>query len=385
MNIHGISIRCVETDEEILALKASWEELHGNSIAPSVYNSFLFIYESIQAFNYDEVTKKVFTLTDDKTHQLLAIFPMQQYVSTWHFIPFNTLETTALNEIMDKPFPVIRTGFHDISWRVFFTHLKDNISDWHHFFLRDVPFSYPVLKLIPGICKELNLEYQLNYDSISTEISVEGEWDDFWQQHRTMRRNMGKLERDFGDRLAFTIYDDKWQWCLDKYIELENKTWKKGLGVTASEDTISFYYNLCEKLDVTGQLKFGFLTVDDQLITATIAYTQGDTVYFPQGCYDPEYKKYSPNMVNLTYFLKHLYGTPFKKVDCLCGYADFLSKWTDTEIKTYDINIYNKRPLVRLMLAWQILEVKIAALNNRLATRFKWKVDASNKGKLSKK
>lgn len=386
MNIPGISIKCVETDEEILALKSSWEELHENSIAPSIYNSFVFIYESIQAYKYSEVTKKIFTLTDDETHQLLAIFPMQQYENAWHFIPFNTLETTALNEIMDKPFPVIRTGFHDISWRVFFTHLKDNISDWHHFFLRDVPFSYPVLQLLPEICEELNLEYQVNYDSVSTEISIEGEWDDFWQQQRTMRRNMNKIEREFGDRLAFTVHDDKWQWCLDKYIELENKTWKKGLGVTADEETIAFYYRFCEKLNAAGQLKFGFMTVDDQLITATIAYApHGDTVYFPQGCYDPAYKKYSPNMVNLTYFLKYFYGTTYKKVDFLCGYAGFLSKWADAEIKTYDINIYNNRPIVRLMLAGHAMESKIADFTKNVAVRFKGSDDASKNSTQNKK
>lgn len=366
MKTSDISIKCYETTEDIFSLKESWEELHKDSVVSSVYNSFVFIYESLQVFNTDEVTKKVFTLTDVNTDSVIAIFPMQKSKKSWGWLAFNSLETTALSEIMDKPFPIIRNDCHDICWQVFITHLKNNILDWDHFFLRDIPSSFPALKLLPDLCSDQDLICQVEYDSNSTEISIEGEWDEFWAKHRSMRRNLNKIERDFDSRLVFTVHEDNWQSCLERYIELENKGWKKGLGVTENEETTIFYKRLCEQLNASGQLKFGFLTIDDQLVTATIAYTYGDTVYFPQGCYDPEYRKYSPNMVNLTYFIRHFYGTKYKKVDFLCGYADFISKWSDAEIKTYDVNIYRRRPIVRLMFAGEAFVSSISFLEVKL-------------------
>jgi len=300
----------------------------------------------------------------------MAIFPLQKYKESWISIPFNSLETTALNEIVDKPFHVIRTGFHDMCWKVLFSHLKNNVADWDHLFLQEIPSSYPVLELLPEICRKQNLIYQVEFDSMSTELSVEGNWNDFWLKHKTMRRNVNKLERVFEERLSFTVHDNNWQQCLDQYIELENKTWKKGLGVTKDDETINFYKRFCERLDATGNLKFGFLTVDDQPISAIIAYTHNDTVYFPQGCFDPAYKKYSPNMINISYFLKYFYGTSYKKVDFLCGYADFVNKWSDSEIKTYEVDIYIKRPIVRLVIAEQALIKSIGLLKTILINAY---------------
>ena len=204
-----IFIKCFETDEDIFALKASWEELHKNCGVPSVYNSFMFIYESIQAFKDNEVTRKIFTLADENTNQLMAIFPMQKYKNFWMSIPFNSLETTALNEIMDKPFPLIRAGFHDICWKAMFSHLKNNVPDWDHLSLEEIPSSYPVLELLPEICLEQNLIYQVEFDSISTEVNVDGNWNDFWLKHKKMRRNISKLERFFEERLLFTVHDNR--------------------------------------------------------------------------------------------------------------------------------------------------------------------------------
>lgn len=361
-----ISIKCIESLEEIHSLRTLWEELHKDSIVSSIYNSFLFIYESIQVFENNEVTKKIFTLTDDTTNQLIAIFPLQQYKNTYNFIHLYSLETTALNNIMDKPFPIIRNGFHDVCWQAFFSHLKTDISDWDHMHFRDVPSSFPALELLPKICKQHDLVYQVDYDTISTEIDVEGKWDDFWNKHRTVRRNTRKLEKKFGDRLAFTIHDGNWKWCLDQYIALENKTWKKGMGVTENDKSILFYNRFCERLSKTKQLQFGFLTIDDVPIAGVIAYTHDDTVYFPQGCYDPAYKKYSPNMVNISSFLKYYFDTNYKNVDFLCGYADFVNKWTDMEIKTYDINIYKKRPAVQLLLAGQTFSKSVIGFIRRI-------------------
>lgn len=60
MKSPDIRIQCFETNEEILSLKESWEELHKDCTQQSIYNSFGFINELIQAFQFSEVTKKTF-------------------------------------------------------------------------------------------------------------------------------------------------------------------------------------------------------------------------------------------------------------------------------------------------------------------------------------
>lgn len=354
MNDSGISIECLERSKEILALKQSWDKLHKNCTSPSIYNGFDFIYESIRSFKSAKQSKKVFTLTDTTSGELIAIFPLQQNRSKWRFFRFNSYIYTAQEE-SDKPFPLIRNGYSNICWAAFLQHLKSNISDWEHLQLIEMPVTSEALDVLPGICKKLNLIYRVSPDAEAPMINLEGDWNEYWSQHRKKRKIIRKIEKDFSDRLKFTVYNNNWQWCIDQYIELEGKSWKKGkVGISKNKESITFHKRLFKHLGPSGNLHFGFLTIDDALISAVIGYTWGDTAYFCHVCYDDYYKKYSPGTVSISYFFKHFYESRYKTGDCLCGFAGYLNSWCDVLIPTNVIDIYIKNPKIRAMFTIRI-------------------------------
>ncbi len=355
MPLSKVNVQCFESHQAVAELEETWNELHKNCTAPSVYNGFNFVYESIRHFYDKDVTTKVFTLTDSETNLLLAVFPLQHLSSFWYIFKINTYEYTALDEV-DKPYPVIRDGYFEICWNAFLLHLKESVSNWDHLQLIELPDSYSELNLLPDICAEQDFIYRVNPSKQGPIVSLEGSWDEYWSQHKKMRKKIRKMEKEFGDQLVFEVHNNNWNWCIDQYIKLEQKSWKKGkIGISSNPQNETFYRRLFERLEATENLQFGFLSVNGELVSGEIAYTMNDTVYFCHGCFDQAYNKYSPGMVSTSFFIKHFYGGRYKAGDFLCGYANYLNDWSDSLMKTYKIDIFMKRPKVRAIFALRII------------------------------
>lgn len=336
-----IIITTFDKVEDIFSLEDTWEELHANCTNQSIYNSFDFVFESIKAYTDNETHEQIITLTNRLNSQLIAIFPMQ-FVHSKDPLSFKitTYEYTALDEI-DKPYPVIREGYSDISWKAFIKHLNNNVKHWHRLLLTEMPLENTDLDLIHKLCEQYNLKFRIGSDGKGPIINLDNNWDTFEKQHKKMRKKIAKMKRDFTDQLDFKVYTNEWDVCLEQYIQLEKKGWKSedNVGICRDDKTLSFYKSLFEKLSAKGNLYFGFLRVDKQLVSAEIAYSSGENVYFCHGCYDSDYEKYSPGMVSTSLLIKHFFSMDYTSGDFLCGYSGYLNSWSDKIIKTCSIYI----------------------------------------------
>lgn len=363
-SLDPVTVTCVTEYAEFRKLEHSWSELHDDSIFPSIYNSFLMIDESIKAYGEGDTQLRIFVLQAGE--RLIAIFPLELKLAKWKKLSFNEYKPTCDHECVDKPYPVIRHGYHDVAWRTIMRHLRRNRNEWQCLSLREVPASLPTLENLPRICREVGLICQrVPYDS-SPLINLNTDWGSFLRKHRSLRRKLKRLERDFGERFRFEVIDNNWEWCLRQYNALEKKTWKHESGIDTDEKTKSFYHGLLGQLDYTNKLVFGFIFVDDKVIAADITYLHGDTAYFAHACFDPEYHRYSPSMVCSAFMLRHFYDTAYKTGDYLCGYAHYMNSWSDAIVETSHVHIFRPGLAVALRLSGRRAKKILAWLKSRL-------------------
>lgn len=363
---YQITVDCITNYAEFQALQNDWDELHQNSIFPSIYNTFLFLDESIKAFSTDNTELRIYLLKKESNQQIIAIFPFQISFDRWHRLPYNELGMACVNDNLDKPYPVIREGHHDITWQILIETLKQSPKDWQHLFLRDIPTFLPTLKCLPEYCQNSGLVYQSVFDTTGPRINLNGDWDTFFRKHRSLKRKCKRLDKDFGDRVRFEIIENNWEWCLEQYNKVERKTWKAESGIDSNANTRAFYQSVLAKLSEQRRLIFGFLFIDDKIIAAEIVYLHQDTAYFPHACFDPEYQQYSPSMIGNAWMLRHLYETPYQIGDYLCGYANYMNSWSDEIVETYDIYIYRLGPVVLLRLGFSKIRQVLRAIKKRL-------------------
>ncbi len=346
--------------------KDEWQKLHSQCELMSIYNSFDFIYNSINEFEDDTLKPHIIAIYQDQC--LIALFPLQVYFEQRYFLKLKVLEYAAQNEI-DKPCPIIKAGHERTAWQGLYLYLKESGKSWDILTLMEFNTSTQDKLLLTELSSSAGYIYRINKDKSGPCINLDKDWDEFWSSHRKMRKKVHKMESDFGEDLCFKANDLPWQEALEQYINLEKRSWKNGkVGINKDEKTRNFYHRLYQSLANKSQLHFGFLYLNGVAVSGEIAYTQGKTVYFCHGCYDKEYQKYSPGMVSTSYFIKHFMGKEYEQGDFLCGYAGYLSAWSEAITETHQIDIYNKTINTRIIFSYRILK---KLLTTPLKTTFK--------------
>lgn len=342
---------------EIRNFKQNWIDLHNNCKNKSIYNSFSFIINSIS--NFKDSTLKNHIIAIYLNHQLIAIFPFQLYIERRYFFNFKILEYSAQDEI-DKPSPVIKQQHEDLAWTGLFEFLNNNRSSWDILILMEVNEFNHEIPLTKEFSKLSNYPYNIKPDKSGPIIQLDKPWDMFWSSHKKMRKKIHKIESNYKDKLVFKVNHDSWEILLDEYIALESRSWKTGkVGISKDQETIAFYKDLFEDFSCSKQLHFGFLYINDFLISAEIAYSMDDKVYFCHGCYDQEFRKYSPGMVSTSYFIKHFMNGEYTTGDFLCGYSGYLNAWSESESKTHLIEVHNRSFNTGILFIYRAFKYKL--------------------------
>jgi GNAT acetyltransferase-like protein len=329
----------LETRQQILDFKTDWKFLHCNCENISIYNSFDFVFHSICEFN--DPTLKSHIIVIYQQNILVAIFPFQIYFERRYFINFRTLEYAAQDEI-DKPKPIIKIGHEENSWQGLFIYLNNFSRHWDLISLMEVSSTGNDKNIVRKLSLESNYSFHCNDDKSGPLINLNTPWISFWNSHKKMRKKIHKIETDYKDNITFRVNSLPWALALEQYIKLENRSWKNGkIGIGQDSESKVFYEKFYQCLAKSNQLHFGFLYVNQQLISAEIAYSLNDKIYFSHGCYDQSFKKYSPGMVSTSYFIKHFMNGEYNSGDFLCGYSGYMNSWSESILKTSQIEIYN--------------------------------------------
>ena len=338
--MNGLTFVSHETPESLAALEGAWRELHGVCTYRSIYNSFDFIMTSVIAFSEPDI--ELFVLSATQADTVVAIFPFQISQHDFYAVRLKVVEYAAQWEI-DKPYPLFREGFEELAWRELAGFLSANRQRWHRFNLIEIREGLAAIEALPRVFGLPRYWVRGRDDRRSPLVALGEPWEKRWEQHRKMRKRVRRMERSYGERLRFEVFDqpDTWWNCLETYVAIESRGWKAGrVGVGKDPRTLAFYQDLFARLAAGGHLSFGVLSVDEQPVAVEIAYILGGIVYFAHGTFDEHYAAYSPGMVSTAYFLRHFHGASFREGDYLAGFAAYMAPWADVVVPSHRLVIH---------------------------------------------
>ncbi|MBN2161620.1 MAG: GNAT family N-acetyltransferase [Pontiellaceae bacterium] len=329
----------VDFSPALEARRDEWDALLAESSRPTVYSLFDFVYTSCVHFQGDEPIFFLF-MRDDANGELSAIFPLSIHRERCDGVEMRLLAhgiTTSKTDV-DKPYPIIRRGCEEVCWTEFASYVKRMGREWDMLDLDEFwPDSYLVKNLrtlFPGP----RYWTRAKAGPESPIVQLDGDWDEFWNGHRKLRKHTRKLERKLGDNLVYKITSDPAdaEECLNAYIATEMISWKAGRFVSHPKKQ-QFYHDLFPKLAAAGRLYFGMLYDRDRVISVEIAYAFGDRVYFAHGTYDPEYRELSPGTINSVWLIRSFHGRGFTEGDYLAGFAGYNNPWACRIEQTKDV------------------------------------------------
>ena len=333
----SFSYTTINNINELYTIKEDWIALHAISDSPSIYNSYEFVSNSLFFLKHEHSTPFVLLVYQDSV--LKGIFFMERNTEIKSKVKLQLIESTAQQEI-DKPYPIIHTGCQAAMWAAFFDYLPQ-AGEWDVF--RIYELNENKKDLILNQLSRKNTIIRINPDKYGPTIDLKQSWQEYLMKHKKMRKKINRLIKSHGDSISFKVFDNDLT-ALEVYKNIESKSWKSGkIGIARNFNTYRFYQGMCQSLSdsETLSMKIGILYIDNTPISAEIAYICNKDVYFCHGCYNDQYATYSPGMISTAYFIQSFMDENYHTGDFLCGYADYLKAWSDSTIKTQQIDIYN--------------------------------------------
>lgn len=334
-----IQVERVDFGPGWVALAKEWDALLSNSVRPTVFMTFDYVYTSCLHYKGSE---EIFFLLfrDADSRDLLAIFPLSVWSRRIHRVDLTVVAHGLMPSAteVDKPCPIILNDQEARCWMRFSEYLQHEYTSWDMIELDELiadsylPANLSQLFRFPRF-------YNRNKPGPDSPIvKLDGEWEDFWGNHRKLRKKCRRLERALGENLIYRIVDDpaEAEQCLEQYIAAETGSWKEGDMVAKNR---AFYQDLHPKLAEKGRLVFGMMYDRDSVVSIEVAYTYLDRVYFCHGTYLPAYADLSPGMVNSCWFIKHFHGKGFVEGDYLAGFSGYVNPWAYRNEPTRQIMI----------------------------------------------
>lgn len=316
---------------------AEWDALLAESSRPGIFSTFDYISISLKHFQDDEQVFFLF-FRDSSDARLIAVFPLSQWQEKNYGVKTTVLTHAVIPEgsEIDKPYPIIAKGQEEACWRRLSGYLKHDFRSWDVLDYDELVAESYLNKGLKELFPFPAYHTKCSPGPQSPIVNLSGEWEDFWNAHRKLRKKCRRLERRIGENLRYRITNDPddVQQCLDEYIATEKISWKKGEMVAGCE---AFYRDLMPVLAARGCLHFGMMYDGDTVVSIEVAYTYEDRVYFSHGTYAPDYAEMSPGAVNSCWFIQYFHGKGFTDGDYLAGYADYVSPWAYRQQETVDI------------------------------------------------
>ena len=259
-------------------------------------------------------------------------------------------------------------------------HLLDllELEPWDVVRLREIPQESRLLEALPALCRRRGLSLRTREALFSPYIVVSGDWDSFLggrgRRFRKQLRNKANRMRASGRQMEFGCLStvSEIEAALPEVMEVALKSWSGERGSSiASPDNRGFYEGVIRGFAGSNQVRIWTLRLDGTLAAFEIHLQWERTVIPIKACYDPAFADLSPGSILEEHALKAIFGVGGYDVYDLLGSADpYKLQWTDRVRVHYEVFLFNRRPLSRLLEALEFgLRPRLGALKRRLQRR----------------
>jgi CelD/BcsL family acetyltransferase involved in cellulose biosynthesis len=166
-------------------------------------------------------------------------------------------------------------------------------------------------------------------------VVIDRSWNEYFESRsKSMKKGFRRRLRQLNEAgdFRFTGYKENsdMRQSLDTYLDVESRSWKadaeRGVGGTSVRQ--AFYRELIDRLGLSHQLHFRFLTLNDLPIAATFGVFQSGRFASTEICHDQAFDQYSPGFVLTGLELQDCHDAgEYSDYDFLCGTLNNKTPW----------------------------------------------------------
>jgi CelD/BcsL family acetyltransferase involved in cellulose biosynthesis len=331
----------VKEYNELESLKDQWNGFLAESLDNNIFSTWEWLSIWWKHFGKN---KKSIILTVEDENDILAIAP---FVYSKHSLfKFGKLKRISFMGSPESDYNVFILKKKQLELlELFFDYLDENV-DWNQLDLKDIPensSSFSLLHKIP-IANQYS-HWEENKKTICPYIPLPTSMDVFMKSlSHNMRYNLRRYSRrlEKNHRVELKNFDEigSVKETMDVFFKLHQKRWtsKGELGVFNESVFRNFHTDVAECFAKKGWLRLHFLTVDDEIVSATYDFNYNQKVYFYLSGWDPKYSQYMVGNLAHKYEIAECIREGLTEYDLMRGNEAYKRKWTTKTRKNVEIN-----------------------------------------------
>lgn len=326
----GYSARLIQAERDWELLRDEWDRLVDSMPQASGFLSFDFVFAWWTHFG---LSKRLWIIVLYEGTQISAIAPMM--ISPKRILgPYRwRLEFIGDAIIMESPDMIVDENDatrRELLWRC----VLATDSEWDAAYLRE---QRPGIHTHPAMIAVDSSRYIASISEVteSPYVTFDQSWEDYLatrsrSQRKGFARKLRQLEAAGEWRFEKHDSDCMRSGCLEKYREVESRSWKAGshFSVGGHPARNAFYQDVVNRLGPGGNMRFRFLLLDDMPIAATFGVFLKGHYASLEICHDRAFDGLSPGLVLTGLELEYCHkSTEYNEYNFLIGMYNNKISW----------------------------------------------------------
>jgi CelD/BcsL family acetyltransferase involved in cellulose biosynthesis len=342
----------VATTEQLTELQEEWDQTFNRCREPSIFNDFAYVRSVWRYFS--EPTDRLHIVVVRHGGTIAAIAPW--YITNGGQARQGSRMIRSISLLEgDKP-DILVVEESEVVWEEILRFLCQRWGGWDMLRLDELTEESPALRhRLPGMSRfrRENTPMHASYF-----VSLQGRWEDYFTARpkgvqKSYLRRLRRLAEQAGP-VSFLCLDqpDHIRQGLQRYVALEQLSWKKGtgIGISRSAASLGFYQEVLPELARRGRAEIHLLQANGIDIAACLKFKGRQKVYSRETTFHPAYAPYSPGTLLLAHSIQSYFGKEWLELDMMgmAGVSGLQEKrdWSTGQQHLFRTKIVNRWALL---------------------------------------
>lgn len=357
-----LTMKWLETDQELDAVKSDWQWLQENSRNINIFQSYEWITLWWKCFRENKQPKILFVWN---SHTPLSVAPF--FIEEKKKFGIAMKRVAIIGDRLSSNHEFIFTDDDYISIKMCFDRLIENLTDWDYIELKKLPEKSSTLNAMREMANKPNIHFieipYLKYPfmNMNEDSNGNGMREAKKQIKKSLRNSRNRLNKAGGGTILH--FDEiVANGVFDEIVQLGKRSWKHRAGVDpiTSNRNREFFREICKSFHECRRLSLSAL----ELRGLKVAFVLG---FMTRGKYSTYYTVFDeglhnllPGIIVISHAIDSAYRNGVAEIDFSEGDHPFKRYWTDNCRLFKEAYLINKEsPRYPLILSWLLLRREV--------------------------
>ena len=327
-----------QNPSDLMNLKGEWKDL----LARSTTNTIFQTWEWNQLWwKHFGPPNELFLLTlRNSGNKIVGIAPLFSHLEMNNQKRIQFIGGTEISDYLDF---IVEAGNEHSFYAAVISFLSSHPELWDATDLHCIPADSHTLTVFRNACEKKGFRARLSIEEVCPRATLPSSWDQFLsamkkKDRHEIRRKINRIQRQ-AENFSYTITNSAtFSEDIECFLQLHGKSNTQKMAFM-NQKRKRFFLEMARIFLQKEWLELLFLEANGAKLAALLNFKYKDTVYVYNSGYDPEFSRWSPGWVLISYSIQHAIEGGTKNYDFLRGNESYKYRFGAKDFEVYRYTI----------------------------------------------